>query len=317
MSAPRVLVTDYTWADTAIERAILAEVGAEVIEAPDASESTLVELAVGAAAILTCFAQVTPAVLAAAGDALRVVARYGVGLDNIAVDEATRLGVPVTNVPVYCVDEVAEHTLALLFALERGLVVHDRGVHEGDWRLRSDLGARRIRGRTIGVIGGGRIGSAVAERCRALGIDVLVGDARAAEHDRRSLHDLVSRCDYVSLHVPLVPATRHLVDESFLRAMRPDAFLLNTARGGVVDTDALDRALAEGWIAGAGIDVFDPEVLPADHPLLTRPNLIATPHTAFFSLESMEALAHQAATSVADVLAGRRPEHVVNGIRIG
>ncbi|MGY4857322.1 C-terminal binding protein [Cryobacterium sp. AP23] len=289
----------------------MAEIDAEVIEASDGSEDTLVALAPGADAIMTCFAEVTPAVIRAAGASLRVVARYGVGVDNIAVEEATSLGIPVTNVPAYCVDEVAEHVLAMIFALERNLLSYNRGVRDGDWRLRTEFGTRRISGRTIGVIGGGRIGSALRARCEALGMHVLV------HHLQRSstsdLHSFLGRCDYVSLHVPLTAETRGMVNDKFFAAMRPDGFFINTARGGVVDHGALERALYEKRIAGAGVDVFDPEILPADHPLLAQPNLLATPHTAFYSVESIESLAEQAARSVVDVLSGRPPQSVVNG----
>lgn len=312
MTAPKVLITDYTWQDTAVERRVLSQIGAEVIEAPNADEDNLARLAQGVSAIMTCFAHVTPAVIDAAADTLKVVARYGVGVDNIAVDTATHRGIPVTNVPAYCVDEVAEHVLAMIFALERGLPTYDRAVRDNDWRLRADLGTRRIRGRTVGIVGGGRIGSALAERCEALRMRVLMHHPRSAPTGDLSLFDLLGQSDYVSLHVPLTPATAHMVDEHFLQAMQPNAYLINTARGGVVDPSALERALTLGWIAGAGIDVFEPEVLPAGHPLLAQPRLLATPHTAFSSRESIASLAEQAAQSVVDVLTGRTPVSVVN-----
>jgi D-3-phosphoglycerate dehydrogenase len=312
MTRPKVLITDYTWPDTSVERRVLAGLDAEIIEAPDGDEATLIRLAAGASAIMTCFARVTPAVIAAAGDSLRVVARYGVGIDNIAVDAASAAGVPVTNVPAYCVDEVAEHVIAMVFALERGLPTYDRAVRDGDWRLRADLGTRRISGRTMVIIGGGRIGTAVADRSAALGMRVLVHHLHSGGPDDRPLADVLGEADYVSLHVPLTTDTEHLVDRDFLRAMRPDAYLINTARGAIVDTAALTEALAAGWIAGAGIDVFEPEVLPPQHPLLREPRLLATPHTAFSSIESIASLAEQAAQSVVEVLNDRTPTSVVN-----
>lgn len=152
---------------------------------------------------------------------------------------------------------------------------------------------------------------ALSARCTALGMTVLVHHPR---HSSRSeLHAFLSRCDYVSLHVPLTEETKGMVDDQFLRAMRPDGFLIITARGGLVDHLALDRALSEQWIAGAGIDVFDPEVLPADHPRLAQPRMLATPHIAFYSVESIDSLAEQAAMSVVDVLSGRVPKSRVNG----
>lgn len=306
MSA-RVLVTDYTWADTRIERRVLADVGAELIEAPDGGEATLTQLAADVDAILTCFARVTPAVVAAASR-LRVIGRYGIGVDNIAVDAATARGIPVANVPEYCSDEVAEHVIALLYALVRGLTRYDRAVRDGDWSLTPGLPARRIAGTTLGIIGYGPIGQAVDYRARALGMEVLI--------HRRSggvpLSELLARADAVTLHLPATSETEQLVDAQFLAAMKPTAYLINCARGAIVDQDALVAALRHGTIAGAGLDVFTPEHLPVDHPLLALENVVATPHTAFYSQESIAALAESGARNVADVLAGRRPAHVVN-----
>ena len=179
MSERKVLITDYTWDSTDREAAVLAEVGARLVVARSGDEAELVRLVGDADAILTCFAQVTPAVVRA-GEKLRVIGRYGIGVDNIAVDEATRRGIPVTNVPAYCLDEVAEHVLALIFCLERGIHHYDRAVREGDWSLAVGRPIRRIAGRTLGVVGFGKIGRTVAQRAQALGMRVIVHDPRAA-----------------------------------------------------------------------------------------------------------------------------------------
>ena len=307
MAEHRVLVTDYTWADTSIERGVLAEVGAEVVEAPTGDEAELVGLVSDCDAILTCFAQVTPAVVRA-GPRLRVIGRYGIGTDNIAVDVATERGIPVTNVPEYCSDEVAEHVLAMILSLVRGLHRYDRAIREGDWSLTTGLPTRRIAGSTLGIVGHGPIGRALERRARGVGMKVLV-------HTRSGgtpLRELAARSDVVSLHVPATPQTEGLVDAAFLRAMQPTAYLINCARGAVVDQRALAAALRDGVIAGAGLDVFVPERLPPDHPLLALDNVVATPHTAFYSEESIADLARLAARNVADVLAGRRPGAIVN-----
>jgi D-3-phosphoglycerate dehydrogenase len=250
---------------------------------------------------------------------LQVVGRYGIGVDNIAVDEATRLGIPVTNVPGYCAHEVAEHVLALILAHERGLCRYDRGVREGDWTLTQGLPMRRVAGRTLGIVGFGRIGQTLARKAGALELRLLVHDptAPAAElaargADAVSLDDLAAQSDYVSIHVPLTARTRSLIGPDFLRRMKPEGFLVNAARGGIVDQEALLEALHDGWIAGAGVDVFEPEQLARDHPLLAERALIATPHVAFYSEESLLELEVKAAENVAAVLDGRRPEHVVN-----
>ena len=302
-----VLVTDYTWADTSVEAAVLAEVGAQLVHAQSGDEDELVELVRDCEGILTCFKRVSPAVVRA-GERLRVIGRYGIGTDNIAVNVATERGIPVTNVPEYCSDEVAEHVLALIFALVRGLAGYDAAVRRGDSSLATGLPIRRIAGMTLGIVGYGPIGRALAQRASGLGMEVLVHRLSGGI----PLLDLAAAADVVSLHVPATPQTERLVGREFLAAMKPTAYLVNCARGAVVDHDALLAALEHGRIAGAGLDVFSPEPLPEGHPLLDREDVVLTPHVAFYSDQSIQSLARIAAQNVADVLAGRRPGHVVN-----
>jgi D-3-phosphoglycerate dehydrogenase len=318
MAEKVVLVTDYTWPSTEPEAEVLARVGARLLVSETGEEDDLLALVPQADAILTCFKKVSPAVVRA-GERLQVIGRYGIGVDNIAVDEATRLGIPVTNVPAYCVDEVAEHVLAFLFALERSICTYNAAVREGDWSLPRGLPMRRIAGRTLGIIGFGKIGQALARRAQGLDLRVVACSPTASAGElaglgvaRVELDELAESSDYVSINAPSTPATEGLVGRDFLRRMKPTAYLLNAARGAIVDQEALLDALREGWIAGAGIDVFVPEHLPRGHPLLAQPNLVATPHVAFFSEESVLELEVKAAENVAAVLSGRRPAHVVN-----
>jgi D-3-phosphoglycerate dehydrogenase len=318
MAEKVVLVTDYTWSSTAPEAEVLAEVDARLLVAQSGSEEELLSLVPQADGILTCFAKV-PASVIRAGARLQVVGRYGIGVDNIAVDEATRLGIPVTNVPAYCLDEVAEHVLALMFAGARKVVRYHNAVQHGDWALQSGMPIFRVRGRTLGILGFGKIGQTLAAKARGLGLRIVAHDAyapaamlRQQEVEPVSLEDLFAQADFLSLHTPLTPQTRHMVNADLLRRMKPTAFLINTSRGPVIDQEALVVALREGWIAGAALDVFEPERLPADHPLLAQPNLIATPHVAFYSEESVVELEVKAARNVAAILSGRRPEAVVN-----
>ncbi len=318
MAGFKVLVTDYTWDSLEHERRELVEVAASLVVAESGEEAELVRLAGDADAILTCFAHVTGAVIRAAPK-LRVIGRYGIGVDNIAVDEATRRGIPVTNVPAYCLDEVAEHVLALIFCLERGIHRYDRAVRDGEWSLATGQPIRRIAGRTLGVIGFGKIGRTVAERARGLGMRVIAHDPRAPAEtlaaggaEPVALLELAARADYVTVHVPATPDTERLIDMRFLAAMKPDAYLVNAARGAVVDQEALIEALRERRIAGAGLDVFTPERLPPEHELLAQPGLLATPHVAFYSEESVTELATLAARNIASVLAGGRPRDTVN-----
>ncbi len=311
-------MTDYTWESTEREAAVLAEVGAELVVAQRGDEKELLALVPDADAILTCFARVSPEVVRA-GTRLKVIGRYGIGVDNIAVEEATRQGIPVTNVPAYCLDEVAEHVLGLIFSLARGIHRYDAAVRDGDWSLDVGRPVLRIAGRTLGIVGYGRIGRVVAARARGLGMRVLVHSPRAhADGDARSevefvsLLELAGRADFITLHVPATAATAGLVDAEFLSAMRTDAYLINASRGVVVDQAALVDALCAGQIAGAGLDVFVPERLAPEDPLLALQNVVATPHVAFYSEQSVADLATLAARNVAEILAGRRVASTVN-----
>jgi D-3-phosphoglycerate dehydrogenase / 2-oxoglutarate reductase len=313
-----VLVTDHTWPSTEVEARVLAEVGAHLIEAPTGNEAELITLVPQADAILTCFAKVTAEVIRA-GHRLQVIGRYGIGVDNIAVEQATRLGIPVTNVPAYCLDEVAEHALALVLACARRIVPYDGAVHRGDWRLETGMPMFRVRGRILGIVGFGKIGQTVARKAVALGLqriafDPYVADAVFREHgvEATSLEELLARSDFVTLHVPLTAETRHMFDAERLTRLKPTAFLINTSRGGVIDQDALVAALQRGRLAGAALDVFEPERLADGHPLLALSNVIGTPHVAFYSEESVRELALLGARNVAAILAGRRPASLVN-----
>jgi D-3-phosphoglycerate dehydrogenase / 2-oxoglutarate reductase len=311
----RVLVTDVAWPTTDVEARVLAAAGVDLVLAPSGDPAELVRLAADADAILTCFAKVTAEVLDAA-PRCRTVARYGVGVDNIDVVRATELGVVVSNVPVYCVDEVADSALLGILALARRLLPLTRDVAAGRWGGDVPGAGTRLRGKVLGLVGLGVIGSALAARAQVLGFDVIAYDlsGRPVPGVRvvDSLDELLAEADAVSLHVPLTERTHHLIGAAQLKAMKPTAWLVNTARGPLVDTGALLAALNAGDIAGAALDVTDPEPLPADHPLRTRDDVVLTPHTAFSSDGSLAELATRAATNVVDVLQGRVPATVVN-----
>ncbi|MBI1282592.1 MAG: hypothetical protein GC179_30980 [Anaerolineaceae bacterium] len=318
MSEKVVLVTDYTWPSTAVEATVLKTAGARLLIAERGDEDELLSLVSQADAILTCFKKVSAAVVRA-GEKLQVIGRYGIGVDNIAVDEATRLGIPVTNVPSYCLDEVAEHALALMLACARNISYYDQAIRNNDWALNKQRPLFRIRGKTLGIIGFGKIGQMLATKAMSLGFKVIAHSpnadlsmAQALHVDLVSLDAVLSQSDFLSLHVPMKPETRHLINADRLRQMKPTAFLINTARGGLIDHEALLQALRDGWIAGAGLDVFEAEPLAAEHPLFGLPNLIATPHVGFYSEESLVELQTKAAENVAAILTGRRPLALVN-----
>ena len=318
MTDKKVLVTDYTWSSTEPESEVLQKAGAGIIESPDGSEENLTELVADADAILTCFAQVTPTVVRA-GKKLKVIGRYGIGVDNIAVDAATELGIPVTNVPAYCLDEVAEQTMAFLLACARGICHFDRHVRAGGWDLKTGMPMFRVKGKTLGLYGFGKIGETVAGKAAALGLNVifysLIYDKEAAEACGAryvEMDKLVEKSDFLSLHAPLTPDTEKIINEQVLEGMKEGAFLINTARGGLVDLDALYTALVNNRIAGAAVDVFVPERYPADNPILQLDNFISAPHVAFYSEESVLELQVKAAENVGAILSGMKPASVIN-----
>lgn len=311
----RVLITDRAWPDCEIERAILAAADAEIVESPDPGEETLIRLARDCDAIGTCWAQVTDRVVRSAV-CCRVIARFGIGLDNIAVATATERGIPVTYVPDYCVEEVAEHTLALLLALARRVALFDGRAKRGEYRRDVEPPLRRLSGRTLGLVGLGRIGTAVFGRASALGLNVVAhtrsGDDRGTGCRMLPLDELLAESDFVSLHCPLTEETRRMIGPRELRRMRPTSFLINTSRGGLIDHAALRAALERNGIAGAGLDVFDPEPPDLSGPLFRDERVVVTPHAAFLSAESVAQLRRRAATQIAQALRGGKPEHVAN-----
>ncbi|MFO1092428.1 MAG: C-terminal binding protein [Planctomycetaceae bacterium] len=311
----RVLLTDLPWGNTDIERAGLAAAGAEIVLAPNGEESTLVAHAQGVDAIATCWAHVTARVLDAAPDC-RIVARFGIGLDNIDVAAATERGILVTNVPDYCVQEVADHTLALLLALARNVAFFHVRTKRGEYDLPAGPTIHRLSTQTLGLIGLGRIGRAVAQRARALGMTVIAhthsGNDHGAGCEMLDLPSLLARSDYVSLHVPATPETQHLLNAATLAKLRPGARIINTSRGALIDPTALWDVLQNGRVSAAALDVFEPEPPDLEHPLYRDERVIVTPHTAFVSAESVEELRHRVVAQIVAVLRGVTPENVVN-----
>ena len=315
----KVLVTDYVWPSTDPERAVIEAGGAELVIAPDSDEDTLIELARDSDAIMTCFAKVTEKVVRAAENCL-IVSRYGVGTDNIAVDVATELGIIVTYVPDYCVDEVSDHVLGMMLAWNRRIVMHNTDTKMNGWG-NAGLGFRimRLRGKRLGVVGFGRIGRAVADKARAFGMEVIASDPFVTAEQmaevgvvKAETPELLSQCEFVTLHSPLIPETQDMISVEEFGQMRSDAFLINCARGGLVDEEALYSALTSGAIAGAGLDVLVDLQPPLDHRIIQLDNVIVTPHTAFFSQEATLELEERAAEAVIDVFKGRTPADVFN-----
>lgn len=320
MSEHTVVVTDHDFADLSIERDVLdgvAEVVAladDVGTGPDDADERLA----GADAVLNLRYELDADTVAAM-ERCQVVARYGIGVDNVAVEAATERGIPVTNVPGYCTEEVATHALSLLLALVRGLKRYDASVTAGDWDRGAAVPIARFSELTVGVVGYGDIGRAVGERVAALGANVVASDpfldADDVAEDPAELVEfeaLLSDSDAVTVHSPLTDGTRGLFDADAIARMPDSAVLVNVARGPIVDDDAVAAALDAGELAGAGLDVFPEEPPASDNPLRDHPRVVTTPHVAWYSEEANDERRRRAAESVRVVLTGGEPDNVVN-----
>lgn len=246
--------------------------------------------------------------------ALQVIARVGVGTDSIDVAAATDLGVAIATTPGANEDSVADHALTMMLALLRRVTENDAGVRRGEWNRTGVHAPKQLSGSTVGLVGYGNIGRRVARRLSGFDVELLVADPALEGSDSpRSvpLAELLAAADIVSLHCPLIPTTRHLIDEEALRRMQPHALLVNTCRGGVVDEGALFRALRDGEIAGAALDVFEAEP-PHDSPLMDLPNVVVSPHVAGISTLSVAEMTRRSTASVLDVLARRVPADLAN-----
>jgi D-3-phosphoglycerate dehydrogenase / 2-oxoglutarate reductase len=272
--------------------------------------------------VVSCFAHV-PAALMEAGRRLLGIVKYGVGVDNIDLLAAKERGIPVANCPDYGSGTVADHAFALLISLARRLTLQDSHFRRNGWFWPDERYCGvDLEGKTLGIIGLGRIGRKMARRAAGFEMRVVAYDPYVnstsieadAYHVRLvTLDELLTSSDFVSVHCTLTPETRQLLGEPQLRAMKPSALLIDVSRGAIIDESSLLRGLQEGWFAGAGLDVFPSEPLAAGHPLLSLPNVVLTPHLAWYTWEAAARQSQQAADSVLDILAGRRPRSIVNG----
>lgn len=317
----RVVVTDADYPHLDEERAVLEPLGVELVREHALAEVDLIRVCRGADVLLNQYAKLTARVLDAL-DGCKGIVRYGVGFDVVDIPAATRNDIVVCNVPDYGTDEVSDHAIILLLAAARKLVPMANGVQQGTWSVDPYKPVWRLRGRTLGIIGLGRIGALAAEKARGFGLRVIAFDPyRSPEYfaahnvDHVELDELLRTSDYVSIHAPLSDQTRHLIDAGRLALMQPTAYLVNTARGGLVDGDALAHALRSGQLAGAALDVTETEPILRDSPLLGLENCLLTPHAAWYSDESAEALQRLAAEEVARILLGQPPRCPVNEVR--
>jgi D-3-phosphoglycerate dehydrogenase / 2-oxoglutarate reductase len=318
---PLIVIADCDFPSTEVERRILDAAGVDLVVGQCHTEDEVIDLCADADGIIIQYAPLSRRVIESL-KRCRVISRYGVGVDTVDVAAATERGIWVANVPNFSTVEVAEHTLALLLALARRLFPLDDLVHRGGWST-IDVMQHTVPlvDQTLGLIGFGAIARAVAFRARALGLRVLTYSPHTLAKvtleygvEQASLGDLFARSDYVSLHCPLTAETRHIIDATALRQMKPSAYLINTARGQLVDQGALVQAIHEGRLAGAALDVLEHEPISPGDPLLGMRNVILTPHSAFYSVRSLEDLQTRAAENVVDVLRGEAPHSAVNKV---
>ena len=284
----KVVLTDYVWESLDVERTTLEGIASLVALRTKTPEEFLPH-AEDCDALLNTYAGPITAAVMARMPRCRIIARYGIGVDTIDLDAATAAGIIVTNNPTYCIEEVAEHTMALLLACARKVPVYDRVVRQGRWELPPGKPIFRLAGATLGLVGFGNIARAVAARAAAFGMRVLYSDPFVepgqfqVPGEKAEFVGMLRESDFVSVHPPLVPETRGMMNDEAFARMKPTAFLVNCARGPIVDTAALVRALDAGRIAGCALDTTDPEPLPDPHPLRGRDNVIITPHAAWYS----------------------------------
>ena len=300
------------------EEEVTSRLGIELTRAQATDEDQVIEAAPGADGVLVQYAPLTAAVMDAL-PGLKAIGRYGVGVDTVDVEAATARGIAVCNVPDYGVQDVSDHAIALTLSVVRGTAQLDRLVRAGEYGLVPVKPLHRVSTLRFGVVGLGRIGAATAVKARALGFTVVGSDPQLEVGTRTAdgievvdFDTVLATSDVISLHVPLIPSTHHLIGEQTLGRMKPGAVLVNTCRGGVVDTAALARALQDGRLKGAGLDVFEQEPLPADSPLLDCPSAVLTPHASWYSEESYAELKTRVAEAVAAVIRGESPRDILN-----
>ena len=314
----RITIVDCDHETFEEEQEVSAARGIELVREHVTTEDEVIRVARGAEAILIQYAPVTAAVLDALPQ-LKAVGRYGVGVDTVDVEAATSRGVAVCNVPDYGVQDVSDHAIALTMSVVRGTAQLDRLVRDGEYGLVPVKPLHRVSTLRFGVLGLGRIGAATAVKARALGFTVVgsdpqleIGTYTADGIEVVDFETVLSTSDVLSLHVPLLETTHHLIDEGALARMKAGSVLVNTCRGAVIDTAAVAAALRSGHLKGAGLDVFEQEPLPADSPLLECPSAVLTPHASWYSEESYSEVKRRAAEAIADVIHGQRPRDIAN-----
>jgi D-3-phosphoglycerate dehydrogenase len=312
-----VAVADSVFPNLDPAREVLSAIGAELHMASDPSPEAVLKVAAGADALLVTYAKINADMIRQMKKC-RIISRFGIGVDNVDLDAATAAGIVVTKVPDYCIDEVSDHAMALLLAAVRKIPMATEQVHSGTWKMPNFVPIHRLRGSVLGLVGFGRIPQLVAPKAQAFGLRVVAYDPYVPKDvfvragvEQVDFPQLLQISDYVSIHSPLVPETRGLFNADAFKQMKRTAYVVNTARGPIIDEAALAAALDAGEIAGAALDVMTQEP-PVNSPLIGNRKAILTPHTSFYSEESLVELQTKASQEVVSVLSGKPPRNPVN-----
>lgn len=314
----KAVITDYQYENIDQEKKIIGDAGIELFDYQIKEPEKLIGLIDDADAVITQYSEITRDVIEHLSHC-KMIIKYGIGVNNIDVEAATEKGIYVCNVPDYGVEEVSDHAVTMILNLSKKLFILAKALKEGDWGYSSVVPLRRFCESTVGLVGFGRIPRLVAKKLSGFGVRLLAYDPFIDEKAAEALNvtpvdfeTLVKESDYISIHCPLTRETTHLFDRETFAQMKPSSVLVNTARGPIVNGQDLVEALKNKTIAGAGLDVFEEEPISPDHPLLHMDNVIATPHSAWYSLQSIDALQRKTAEEVVNVLSGNKPFNCVN-----
>ena len=314
----KAVITDYQYENVNQEKALIEGAGHTLVARVASTPDEIITNAADADAIVTQYCSIDETIISKL-QRCRMIIKYGIGINNIDAEAASKRGIYVCNVPDYGVDEVSNHAITLYFALNKKIFTLANALRNGDWGYSSVIPLHRIAGSTLGLAGFGRIPQSVAKKMKGFDVRILAYDPfcsaeKMAEMgvEKVELPQLFAESDSISIHCPSTPETRHMFNADAFRAMKKSAFLINTARGDIIDEAALIDALKQGEIAGAGLDVFEHEPVSQDSPLLHMPNVIATPHSAWYTEDSIKALQRSVGEEVARVLNGNAPLHPCN-----
>ena len=317
MSKFKVVITDSDYEDHDIEEKILSSIGADLIKFQCRTEDEVIKYCKDADGLLNQYAPITKRVIENL-QKTKIIVRYGVGVDNIDVEAATKKGILVANV-IYDTTDVADHAVGLILSLIRKIPWADQKVKNNIWNWKNMRPISRLKGKTVGIIGFGRIGRKVAQRLKGFEVKIIAYDPYASMEvfnkygvKRVDFENLISEADIITIHTPLTNETRHMIGEKEFKSMKRNAIIVNTSRGGVVDEKALYKALKEKWVAGAGLDVMEKEPPEKDNPILKLDNVIVTPHMAWYSEDSFNEIRKIAAEEIARALTGQTPINLVN-----